>query len=62
MAAIHIYGYWRDIHIIHSPYCYYESHILFINNLEFNSYILYNESTKNSIKLKGSCGRIAWTS
>ena len=39
-----MYGYWRVIHIIHSPYYDYESYILFINNLELKGYILYNES------------------
>ena len=36
----------RDIHTIHTPYYYYDSYILFINNLEFKGYILYNESQK----------------
>ena len=43
--VIQIYGLCPAIHIIHNPYCYYDSHILFMNNLEFISHILYNEST-----------------
>jgi hypothetical protein len=38
-----MYGHHRDIHIIHRPYYYYESHILLLNNLEIKWYILYNE-------------------
>jgi hypothetical protein len=48
--ASQIYGLQRDIHIIHSPYYYYESHILFMNNLENKRYILYNE-TERLIKI-----------
>jgi hypothetical protein len=33
--ASQIYGSHRDIHIIHSPYYYYESHIRLTNKLEF---------------------------
>jgi stage V sporulation protein S len=43
--VIQIYGLGSAIHIIHNPYYYYDSLILFMNNLEFISHILYNEST-----------------
>jgi stage V sporulation protein S len=44
-----MYGPCPDIHIIHSPYYYYESHILFNVCLENMSHILYNEKV-NSLR------------
>jgi len=38
-----MYGLSKDIHIIHRLYYYYESIYYSINNLEFNSSILYNK-------------------
>ena len=59
-TMIHRYGSCKDIHIIHSPYCYYESHILFNKYLEIHWRILYNtkEATlRGNLNIGGPNGR-----
>jgi hypothetical protein len=60
LGSNQIYGLHRDIHIIHRPYYYYESHLLLLKNLEIKWYILYNEKD-DLLRGKHFClGRIRW--